>query len=128
MENRDDQDQANPTSDISKSQSPQQPSGQGDLGSKDPTAQGEGMETRESGQYDQSAQSTPTSEASDTGREQGDTLAQRRTDIEGSSLGSSEKGEAESGFIGTEGSSDSSSELIDKQDFAKDGQGATDSE
>ncbi len=47
---------------------------------------------------------------------QTDTLAKQRSDVEGASLQSPEKGEAESGFVGSEGQQDSSSELVEDQD------------
>ena len=112
----------NPTtgqeSDISKAQAAQQPTGQ----------QGQQSETAEEG-------AELTGEQAATGERQagslpdeglqGDTLAQQRTDIEGASQ-RSEKGEAASGFVGSQGQQDSSSELIDEEDddFAKGGQGA----
>ena len=66
---------------------------------------------------------------------QGDTQTQQRTDVEGA--GQSESGggqsgefsgESGSGFVGSQGQQDSSSELVDEEDedFARDGQGAPD--
>jgi hypothetical protein len=52
---------------------------------------------------------------------QGETLAEQRTDIEGSSLQSPEKGEAESGFVGAEGKQDTSGELVEDEDEDKEG-------
>ena len=56
---------------------------------------------------------------------QGETATRQRTDVEGASQ-PSEKGEAASGFVGSQGQQDNSSELIDEEeeDFAKGGQGA----
>ena len=61
---------------------------------------------------------------------QGDTLSQQRTDIEGAAGGTPESGEAESGFVGSKGQQDTSSELVDEEDedFDKDGQGAREGE
>ena len=90
--------------DVSKAQSAQQPPQQA---SQQPSEKGQ------AGQFetDQAKPGGPTDEAS-----QGDTTTQQRTDIEGSSLGKEERGEAESGFVGSEGQEDTSSELVDKQD------------
>ena len=117
-----DQDNQNPTtgseSDISKSQSQQQPPNQ--------ERQQQGKEEL-SGDQAASGQSQ-TGAGPDEGL-QGDTMAQQRTDVEGASLQSPEKGEAESGFVGSQGQQDSSSQLIDEEDeeFGKDGQGAPES-
>ena len=106
----------NPTtgqeSDISKAQATQQPTDR--QGQKPET--GEQRQPAEFGQ-DRSAQ---TDEALE-----GETATRQDTDIEGTSQ-SPEKGEAESGFVGSQGQQDSSSELIDEEDedFAKRGQGA----
>jgi hypothetical protein len=126
----------NPTtgaeSDISKSQSQQQPPSQASQASQ---GQQTGSESRqlESGQQDNAeaigdqaatGQSRP-GEASGAGPDegmQGDTLAQQRTDVEGGSLES----EASSGFVGAQGQQDTSSKLVREEDeeFGKDGQGA----
>ena len=116
----------NPTkgaeSDISKAQSQQQPPNQ----------------ARQAGQFERGEQSGSdlTGDQAATGQAetgagpdeglQGDTLAQQRTDVEGGSLASQETGQAGSGFVGSKGQQDSSSELIDEEDeeFGKDGQGA----
>lgn len=109
----------NPTtgqeSDISKAQAAQQPTGQ----QKQQPEAGE-----------QTDDETPTGQAQpgagpDEGL-QGETATQQRTDVEGASLTSETKGEAESGFVGAEGQQDSSSELIkqEDEDLAKGGQGA----
>ena len=93
-------------SDISKAQSQQQPPEQ----AKQQPETGERSELEtgqaESGQPDEGLQ--------------GDTLAQQRTDVEGASL-KPEKGEAESGFVGSEGEKDTSGELVDKKDADKEG-------
>lgn len=126
-----DQDNQNPTtgseSDISKSQSQQQPPNQA---SQQQGETGERKGQFETGQQsdselsgDQAATGQAQGSSPDAGL-QGDTLTQQRTDIEGGSLQSSETGEAESGFVGAEGEQDTSSELVEDQDFEKDGQGA----
>ena len=107
----------NPTtgqeSDISKSQATQQPTDQG----RQQPATGEQRQQSEFGQ-DRSEGRTDESL-------EGETATRQDTDIEGASL-SPEKGEAESGFVGSRGQQDSSSELVDDEDedFAKGGQGA----
>ena len=128
-----DQDNQNPTtgsqSDISKSQSQQQPS----QASKDEKF---GEQSGQSGQFQDGQQrneelsgdqAATGQSQSPSGSEQGfesDTLTQQRSDIEGASLKSPESGEAESGFVGSEGQQDSSSELVEDEEFKKDGQGA----
>lgn len=98
-------------SDISKSQSQQQPQGQS----------GEQRETGEkSGQFE-TAQEGRQEFGQDQGGSpdegtQGDTLTQQRTDVEGESRPRPESGEAESGFVGSQGQQDSSSELVDEED------------
>ena len=90
-------------SDISKSQATQQPTGQQD---RQPA-------------FDQDKSSDQPDEGL-----QGETATEQRTDIEGGSQ-SPEKGEAESGFVGSQSDQDNSSELVeDDEDFAKGGQGA----
>ena len=73
------------------------------------------------------AQSGQASGSPDAGL-QGDTLAQQRSDVEGASLSGSEGGQSSSGFVGSQGRQDSSSELVEEEDededFARDGQGA----
>ena len=100
-------------SDMSKAQSQQQPPQQ----AKQPPETGEQRGELESGQ--------PDAGLPDEGL-QGETATQQRTDVEGASLQSETKGEAESGFVGAEGQKDSSSELIKEkdEDLAKGGQGA----
>jgi hypothetical protein len=106
----------NPTTgqepDISKSQATQQPTDE----------QGQRRETGEQRQPAELDQDRP--DQSDESLE-GETATRQDTDIEGASK-SPEKGEAESGFVGSQGQQDSSSELIDEddEDFAKGGQGA----
>lgn len=46
---------------------------------------------------------------------QGETATEQRSDIEGTSQ-QPEKGEAESGFVGSQGEQDTSSELVDEDD------------
>ena len=113
----------NPTtgqeSDISKAQAAQQPTGQQgqrpEAGKEDAELTGDQAATGQA-----QAGSSP-----DEGL-QGDTLAQQRTDVEGSTLASQPAGQAEGGFVGSQGQQDSSSELVDEDDeeFGKDGQGA----
>ena len=108
-------------SDISKSQSQQQPQGQAGQQSESRERSGQfetGQQGREEFAQDQSA-------SPDEGQ-QGETLAQQRTDVEGASRGTPESGEAESGFVGSEGKKDTSSELVEDQEFDKGGQGAPD--
>lgn len=94
----------------------------------------------QSGQQPQSDRATTGSEQTDdqaaTGQAQsgqaadqagfGETATQQRNDVEGSSFDKQPTGEAESGFVGSEGRADTSSELVEDedQDFSKDGQGA----
>ena len=108
-------------SDISKSQSQQQPQGQ--AGQQSETGERSGQ--FETGQEEPQEFAQDESGSPDEGM-QGDTLAQQRTDIEGASRGTPESGEAESGFVGSEGKKDTSSELVEDQDFEKGGQGAPD--
>lgn len=119
------QDKENPTtgaqSDISKSQSQQQPPAQAN---QQPPERGERDFDEQSGDQAATGQAqggqAPGS-APDEGL-QGDTMAQQRTDIEGASQAGGEQG----GFVGAEGKQDTSSELIEDEDedFAQDGQGA----
>jgi hypothetical protein len=107
-------------SDISKSQAQQQPAAQ--AGQQAPTGQQAGQ--FETSQKDQQAEfAQDKSAASPDVGQQGDTMAQQRTDIEGGSLGSEETEEPESGFVGSKGERDTSG-LIEDEDFEKDGQGA----
>jgi hypothetical protein len=125
-----DQDKQNPTtgseSDISKAQSQQQPPNQA---SQQQSQTGERQGQFETGQQggaeltgDQAATGQGQGGARPDEGLQGDTLAQQRTDVEGASL--EEEGEEEGGFVGSEGRRDTSSELVEDQDFEKGGQGA----
>ena len=121
MENRENRNPTGQESDISKAQAQQQPAAQaqqqpaGQAGQQ--SEMGQQREPQSEFGQDQSA-------GSDQGL-QGDTLSQQRTDIEGASQQSPASGEAESGFVGSEGQADTSSELVeDEEDFGKDGQGA----
>ena len=104
-------------SDISKAQSQQQPQGQ--AGQQREPGQ------FESGQRDQQQFGQQQGGSPDEGL-QSDTLSEQRTDIEGEARQSPERGEEGSGFVGSKGQRDRSSELIDEEDedFAKGGQGA----
>lgn len=117
----------NPTtgaeSDISKAQSQQQPPSQA---RQEENERGEREGQFETGQQGQQGQPDDSPSGSPDAGLQGDTLAQGRTDVEGGSMASRESGEAQSGFIGSEGQRDSSGQLIEEEeeDFARDGQGA----
>lgn len=117
----------NPTtgseSDISKAQSQQQPPSQATQNEKPTSEQRGQFETGEQS-GDQAATGQARPDAGPDEGLQGETATEQRTDVEGSSLGSAERGEAESGFVGSEGKKDSSSELVEDQEFKKDGQGA----
>lgn len=135
MNERNDQ---NPTtgqqSDISKSQSTQQPSGQrteesGENRRPESGSEGGQTSTGESAGYADSEQRGYGNAGS--GSEQGDTLSKQRSDIEGSSLGSQPTGtgssgtsSSEPGFVGSEGNADTSNKLVEDEKFGKDGQGA----
>ena len=114
-------------SDISKSQSQQQPQGQaGQRTETGEEAAGQFEDTRKGQQeFGQDRGEAPTDEA-----QQGETATTQRTDVEGASAGTPESGEAESGFVGSQGGTDTSSELVEDEDedFEKDGQGAPDAE
>jgi hypothetical protein len=117
MENRENQ---NPStgaeSDISKSQSQQQPATSQDCEPKKSDAEKSG---------DEAASSQP--DQSNTAQSGlGETATEQRSDVEGSSPGKKPTDEAESGFVGSEGETDTSSELVEEKDqkFRKDGQGA----
>jgi hypothetical protein len=105
----------NPTtgqeSDISKSQATQEPTGQ----------QSQQPESGEQRQQSEFGQERPAGQP-DEGLE-GGTATRQDTDIEGASQ-TKDKGEAESGFVGSQSESDRSSELVEDDDFAKGGQGA----
>lgn len=97
--------------DISKSQSAQQPQGQ----DKERQPHGEDSSLPAEGQGE-------SGEAGQAGF--GETATEQRSDIEGAAQ-SSEGGQSSSGFVGSEGQQDTSSELVEGQDFEDDGQGAT---
>jgi hypothetical protein len=125
-----DQDKQNPTtgseSDISKSQSQQQPPNQASQQSETGERQGQ-FETGQQGQSELTGDQAATGQAQGSSPDaglQGDTLTQQRTDIEGGSLQPSETSEEEGGFVGSEGRQDTSSKLVEDQDFEKGGQGA----
>lgn len=114
-----------PESDISKAQSQQQPPQQ--------ASQQQGETGQQSGQFETRGDAALTGDQAATGQAradagpdeglQGETTTRQRTDIEGASLGSKERGNADSGFVGSQGGEDSSSELVKGQEFKKDGQG-----
>ena len=124
----------NPTtgseSDISKSQSQQQPPNQASQQQQSETGQRQGQfETGQQDNTEQSGDQAATGQAQGSSPDAGlqaDTLAQQRTDVEGASLSGSEGGQSSSGFVGSKGQQDTSSELVDEEDedFGKDGQGA----
>ena len=93
-------------SDISKAQSQQQPP-QTQSGQQDRQ-----FETGEQGreEFAQDKAGSP-----DEGL-QSDTLAQQRTDIEGAAGETADRSKAESGFVGSRGEQDTSSELVDEED------------
>ena len=116
MENRENQNPSTGSeSDISKSQSQQQPPSQ--AGQQSP--QGEG-------QFDPA--NNDQSDDASTGRAGfGETATDQRSDVEGSSLGKQDPTQRQQGgFVGSEGTTDTSNELIEDEDqqFRKDGQGA----
>ena len=103
--------------DISKAQSAQQPQRQA---GQQPEA-GEQRGQFETGQQDQQAEfDQARSPGSPDEGLAGETTTQQRTDVEGGSLQSEERGEAESGFVGAKGQRDTSSELIDEEDEDED--------
>jgi hypothetical protein len=106
------QNPATEQTDISKAQATQQPTDQAGQ-------QAEFGEQRQPAELDQERQPGQPDEGL-----QGETATRQDTDIEGTSQ-TPEKGEAESGFVGSKGEADGSGELIeDDKDFAKGGQGA----
>ena len=122
-------------SDISKSQSGQQPASgqQSDRATTGSEQTGDQAATgqAQSGQLDQSQSGQTQSGQAQSGQAAdqagfGETATQQRSDVEGSSFDKQPTGEAESGFVGSEGSTDTSSELVEDEDedFGKDGQGA----
>ena len=95
------------TSDISNAQSAQQPS--------------QAQQQPPSGQQDSErgeAGDSRFSETGDAGLPEGDTLTEQRseTDVEGSSTTKQPTGEDGSGFVGSASESDSSDELIERDD------------
>lgn len=104
MENRDKQNPSTGSeSDISKAQSQQQP----------PTSEG-----REKDKTGTEFQDNATVQPDQPGGGQagfGETETQQRSDVEGSSLDKKPTDEAES-FVGSEGKSDTSSELVEDED------------
>jgi hypothetical protein len=102
----------NPTTaeekDVTKAQSAQQPQAQA---KQEP-------ETDEQRQQAEFGQAEPTGQP-DEGL-QGETLAQQRNDVEGALLQPKERAEEESGFIGTEGSTDTSGKLVEEEDEDED--------
>ena len=110
MANEQERNPGSEQTDMSKAQSQQQPQGQS----------GQQRETGEAGQFETSQEgrqefSQDQGGSPDEGS-QGDTLAQQRTDVEGAARGTPESGEAESGFVGSKGEQDSSSELVDEDE------------
>lgn len=132
MENRENEKLTGQETDITKAQSPKQPTAQAgqqpetsEQREQQPSQTGQ-FETAEQGQQPEVGESQP-SGSPDEGL-QGETATQQRTDIEGASLQSEEEGDVEGGFVGSQGERDTSSELVDKQDLDKDGRGAPESE
>ena len=128
------QDNQNPNtsseSDISKSPSQQQPPNQASQQQPEKGQQSGQFETGQQDTAEQTGDQAATGQAqSGAGPDeglQGDTLSQQRSDVEGSSLGSPQRGQGDAGFVGSEGQTDTSAELIEDEDedFGKDGQGA----
>ena len=107
--------------DVSKAQSAQQPAGQAAQQSNPSETAEEG--TEQSGDQAATGQ-TQTGAGPDEGL-QGETATGQRTEIEGTSQQQPEEAsEAEGGFVGSQSDADSSSELVEDEDFAKGGQGA----
>ena len=85
-------------SDISKSQSQQQPASQ---------------DRQQTADQDQSSQpDQPSSGQSGFG----ETATEQRSDVEGSSLGKEPTAESESGFVGSESETDTSSKLVEDEE------------
>lgn len=119
MPGHDEQNPRNSESDISKAQSQQQPPIAGQQS-------GEGRQDQsETGQQSSDFSSQSPDVESRQGQTGEDTMTEQRSDIEGASLSQSQDN---SGFVGSEGRQDSSSQLVEEQDFDKDGQGAPDRE
>jgi hypothetical protein len=90
-------------SDISKAQAQQQPSQQA---SQQPETSEQGQPAEAQGQA---------ADQPDEGL-QSETATEQRTDVEGASLQPEEEGEAETGFVGSKGERDTSSELVEEED------------
>ena len=120
MENRENRTPTGQETDISKAKAQQQPAAQAGQ-QPEKGEQSEQFETGQQGQQPEFAQDQPAG-SPDLGQ-QGDTLAQQRTDVEGASLESEEEEEAGTGFVGSKGERDTSG-LVEDEDFKKDGQGA----
>jgi hypothetical protein len=103
--------------DISKAQAQQQPAAQAEQPAETGEQRGQ-FETSQQGQQAEFAQDKPAA-SPDLGQ-QGDTLAQQRTDIEGGSLESEDEDEAGTGFVGSKGERDTSSELVENKDVDED--------
>lgn len=110
-------------SDISQAQSNQQPTGQ---------QQGQSS-TGQSGSPESSQDSSKGGQSGQAGfGEAGsDTSTLQQTDTEGSSMNEAGQGGGQTGgqsgsFVGSEGRTDTSSELVEDQEFKKDGQGSSD--
>ena len=113
MENRENRNPTGQESDISKSQSQQQPAAENE--------QFETGQQQNSPELDQSRQAGQPDEGL-----QGETATQQRTDVEGASTESEDEEEIDIGFVGSQGDRDTSGKLIDEQGFEKGGQGAPD--
>ena len=103
-----DRDKQNPStgseSDISKSQSQQQPPSSQDR-EKDKTGS----------EFQDNAASQP-DQPSSAQAGFGETATDQRSDVEGSSLDKKPTDEGEGGFVGSEGETDTSSELVEDED------------
>ena len=92
--------------------------------------------SQQQGQSGQAQQPPETSQQGQSGEQPGhigqsEAMTEQKSDIEGSSGGSPATGQAPpqpSGFVGSEGASDTSSELVEDDHFAKNGQGAPEGE
>lgn len=111
MANEQERNPGSEQSDISKAQSQQQPQSE----SAQQRETGEQSGEFESGQEGRQEFAQDQGGSPDAGL-QGDTLAQQRTDVEGAGRGTPESGEAESGFVGSKGEQDTSSELVDEEE------------
>ncbi len=119
MENRDNQDSGQ-SPDVSKASQAKQP--QNERSQPPEGSQSEAGKSSESA-FDQAQ--PPETAQEGFGEDQSDTTTQQRSDIEGSSLGQTGGAgsdiEGSSSFVGSEGSTDTSSELVEDEDkdFAK---------